>query len=720
MSENQKNNIEQLLDDSWNIMLGEPRKALDLSSKALERSLDTDDERYTADAFLNIGWSHLFLSNFEESMAALEKARKLFITLEDIEGVATVLNALGVLKHRSSQYSDSLDYYAQSLEVSEKKGFVKREVSSLNNIGELCLDLERYTEALEYLSSAKSKAEEIKDYEGLGVVLVNLALGYYQLGAYKNAASFIDEALEMQEEAADKINLAKAKTILGLIKQAQGDNAAAQSLHNESIEIAEAIGFLDGIVEGMHHLAKVLFAKEEYQSSLVMLQDALLLSEEKKLVFQNKRLSRTIADIYEALGEYEKALFYYKQFHELERTAVSEEIDRAFRSISVDKKIEESKAETEKYKKQTKELTQRSEELTESYNRILIISEIVKDITASINMEEVMQRIYNNVNKLISADVFGIALYHKQEDLISYEFFIENGERIQPFTRRGSSKDSFAAWAIRNEKEIFLNNVEKNYKQYVAKRMEKGRDAESLIYIPLEYQDTTIGVLTVQSFIEDAYTDNHLYLLRALASYFAIALENSRTHSEVHELNQIVLQEKAELEKAYKQIAHMAKHDNLTGLPNRRLLKEILENAVFLADRHKSKLAVMFLDLDNFKPVNDTFGHEAGDEVLREAALRMHSVIRKSDLLARVGGDEFVVVTQGIEDRQSVELVANKLKESLSQPFKVNQQKFQLGVSIGVCMYPDSDCTIEGLLQKADESMYSVKLSQTDKIGFYS
>jgi diguanylate cyclase (GGDEF)-like protein len=162
-----------------------------------------------------------------------------------------------------------------------------------------------------------------------------------------------------------------------------------------------------------------------------------------------------------------------------------------------------------------------------------------------------------------------------------------------------------------------------------------------------------------------------------------------------------------------------AHHDILTGLANRRLLIDFLEKAIPLAERNKSVFAVIYLDLDGFKPVNDTLGHDAGDQVLVEVGQRILSVVRESDLVARVGGDEFVAIAQ-VDSRNGAEAVARRILEAIRAPLVVEHHSFPLGASIGIAMFPDHGSDPEGLVQIADEAMYRIKKTGKNSIGFVS
>lgn len=154
----------------------------------------------------------------------------------------------------------------------------------------------------------------------------------------------------------------------------------------------------------------------------------------------------------------------------------------------------------------------------------------------------------------------------------------------------------------------------------------------------------------------------------------------------------------------------MAHADPLTGLANRSLFYDRLERALSLAQRHTGHIALIYIDLDDFKQVNDTQGHEAGDIVLRTVAMRLRRLIRDSDTVARIGGDEFVILLLDVPDRDAALVVAHKAEEAVRMSIEVRPAQFaHIGASIGVSLSPQHGSSAEALLRAADAAMYRVK-----------
>lgn len=167
------------------------------------------------------------------------------------------------------------------------------------------------------------------------------------------------------------------------------------------------------------------------------------------------------------------------------------------------------------------------------------------------------------------------------------------------------------------------------------------------------------------------------------------------------------------------ELERVAHYDDLTGLPNRRLLMDRIHQAIARSRRTKSPVALCYLDLDDFKPVNDRFGHEAGDEVLIEVAQRLQSQVRAVDTVCRLGGDEFVLLLGEIEDRQALVQILERILASIIEPICLGLGTVQVSASIGVAVYPDDLADPDTLMRHADQMMYEAKKAGRNRYQMY-
>jgi diguanylate cyclase (GGDEF)-like protein len=172
------------------------------------------------------------------------------------------------------------------------------------------------------------------------------------------------------------------------------------------------------------------------------------------------------------------------------------------------------------------------------------------------------------------------------------------------------------------------------------------------------------------------------------------------------------------LTQANRELTHLALHDTLTGLPNRVLLAERIEQAKHRVDTLGGSFALMFMDLDGFKPVNDAFGHHVGDQLLREVGLRLRANLHRRDTLARIGGDEFVLLVE-VDDIKDAPAIAERQVDVIAQPFQIAEQLLQVSVSIGISLYQGGGQTQEELLMNADAAMYHAKAAGKNGYSFF-
>jgi len=174
------------------------------------------------------------------------------------------------------------------------------------------------------------------------------------------------------------------------------------------------------------------------------------------------------------------------------------------------------------------------------------------------------------------------------------------------------------------------------------------------------------------------------------------------------------------LEEQTEKLNHQANHDTLTKLPNRMLFQDRLSQAIKTATRNSQQFALLFIDLDQFKKINDSLGHQVGDDVLKEAAARLKVALRAEDTLARLGGDEFTIILKSVKDIQSASLVAHKINTVMKEPIKVRGNTLFISSSIGISMFPQDATSQENLIKFADTAMYKAKDEGRDNFQFYS
>lgn len=223
-----------------------------------------------------------------------------------------------------------------------------------------------------------------------------------------------------------------------------------------------------------------------------------------------------------------------------------------------------------------------------------------------------------------------------------------------------------------------------------------GQAASSWLGVPLKSHSGTVGALLVQNHSEHLhYTEHDCELLVFVSTQIAAAIERKQMLARLQQ---------------------SALYDHLTQLPNRQLVYDRIKLALAKARRENGHLALLYLDLDRFKEVNDTLGHAAGDILLQDTAQRIVQCMRAADTVARFGGDEFVVLLENIDCPESVTIVTERIFDVLRQPFKLMDKEVSIVPSIGLAMYPQHGSDEQSLLEHADSAMYKAKKNGGDAL----
>lgn len=260
-----------------------------------------------------------------------------------------------------------------------------------------------------------------------------------------------------------------------------------------------------------------------------------------------------------------------------------------------------------------------------------------------------------------------------------------------------------------------------------AERNKWEKEAGSIILVPLVGKRNFLGGLAgINKIGGEDFTKRDLDLLSLFANQVSFAIENAALFDQLNktkeeaeayqremqalntELERRVAQRTSALADAVKELEHLALHDMLTDLPNRSLVEDRLQQSIHIARREKKVLSFLMVDLDRFKEVNDRYGHDAGDSLLKQVAMRLRRVLRQSDTAGRLGGDEFALVLPST-DTAGAAKVAEKLLKVMEPPFKVGDRTLSSACSIGIAVYPEHGVEVAALCKSAEAAAYAAK-----------
>ncbi len=340
-------------------------------------------------------------------------------------------------------------------------------------------------------------------------------------------------------------------------------------------------------------------------------------------------------------------------------------------------------------------------------------------------------KLHGILTELINAKNCYIAVLDEKHENLLFPYFVG---RDEDFNSTRKLTRGLTEYVIRSAEPLLVDSVKilalvesgEIERKFVVRMIE---DANSWMGAPLSVDGEVQGVIAVQTYGEgEDYTETDLSLLQYVSHHISVALERRQAANELlkynAQLSDKVQERTAELNKTNEslkrqidqrkevelKLIHDAHHDGLTNLPNRVMFNSRLELAIASKQRYKDhSFALLFIDLDRFKTINDTLGHHAGDEFLIEVSKRIGACKRSHDLLARLGGDEFVVLLDNFQNLDDVEAIAQRIVESVSSPFIIDDKEIYSGASIGIAEITEAYTDSEDALRDADAAMYQAK-----------
>ncbi len=336
-------------------------------------------------------------------------------------------------------------------------------------------------------------------------------------------------------------------------------------------------------------------------------------------------------------------------------------------------------------------------DLTETFKNKQIqdcILKISNSVRISTNIKELYRDIYKNLSILIPTQDFTISLILNTNKVEEYNY----SHRKKPYNTKTTIKGNIIEPIINDKKALIYSSEEIDYLKDKKKLKKNIKTPKSYIGAPLVISNEIIGVVSIKSFDEDTiYDNNQLNILKFISDQIAMAIDKVKSVEEMH---------------------YLAYYDKMTKLPNRTLFNDRAKIAFRNAQRNKEKYSVLFLDLDEFKIVNDTMGHNAGDELLKTIAKRIIESVRKGDTISHWGGDEFTILSK-IKNINDNKKLCERILENVKQKIIINRKKINCSLSIGAAIYPMHGDNIDDLIQKADMAMYVSKTQGKDKFTLY-
>ncbi|OIJ14144.1 hypothetical protein BKP35_08070 [Anaerobacillus arseniciselenatis] len=721
-----KEKIKLLNKLSEDLERSKPLHSLFLAEEAYDIALKEDDQKGVVKSLLQIGRSLWLTGDLEKALEklidGLERARALE---EENEYEVEILNALGNVNIYLKSYDRALEYYSEALNLATAIHYEKLIAALLNNIGEIYYRLQDYRAALKYYKDSLKLFEREKEQYLQAIGLINIGASHLGLREFEQAEKYILKSLAVSKAEKDKIRESISYHLLGRLAYEKGKSEEARKYFDQFLKVNREVKDVFLEVEVYIDYYKLEKDANEMERALDCLYKGLELAEKIKAEDLVIQLCSFLAEVYETLGNHDKMIYYYKKFHDRTKGISSVATQSKLRSIAMQLKAEESKRKNKAFQILNEQLEQKTKELSKSYSQMKVISEIGKSITATLDINKVFRRLYENIKNLLDADVFGIGMYDEAKQAIEYKLYIEEGQAAPEFEIPLSSTSSYAVWCIKNKEEVIINDVEQEYQKYLdGINSTFGNIKPSLIFCPLIVEGKTIGVVTVQSKHKNAYNQYSLDSIRALVSYIAIAINNAQKSEELAEEITMRKQSQLELKNMNNKLQKLSELDGLTCIPNRRIFDTAFEKEWEKAVREEQPLSLLIIDIDQFKEYNDHYGHQEGDKALVEVAQTLQNTPkRKTDLIARYGGDEFAAILPNTDHKGAIKVAEKMIKNitSLKIEHQCSKVASYITLTVGAAtIIPQSGMKKDTVMRMADDALYMAKEKGRNRVSHWS
>jgi signal transduction histidine kinase/tetratricopeptide (TPR) repeat protein len=593
------------------------------------RKAPTDTLRYLAAANLSIEY---FLSTPDSALIFAQQAyllaKKNNWEMAQARCFNNMANAYGVL----GDYVKAISFYLKAMRIYERTNDFFQMSLVNDNIGATYIEQQDYKKALTYLRLAQNQLNTfalsnkllLKHKRNRAIIYENTGECYLNMHQADSAVHYLKACYDESIKLNFTDLIGPIQRDLGELEAEKGNKAGALQFFRQAVINTKANDDGEDLSVAYLSIANLYHKYKQQDSAEYYAQKAIEAAAAGKYIQDVLNAGKVLYTFYDEDHNLPQAYKYFKMTTAAKDSLYSQDKVKQLLSLDFDEKqrqedIEATKTENRnkvrfyvllaglavllllviifwyanKQRKKAYNLLQRQKQetdlqrtkvehtlgelnatqtqLIQSYNNVSVLSQIGKEITSTLNLDTILNTVYEKVNELMDASVFGIGIYIPEEESIDYRMAIEDGRRYTPYRRKMDNKNQLPVWCIENNKEVFINNVQKEYSKYISEyaevnhaRLDDGsrfKSPVSLIYLPLTVEEKVIGLITVQSFRENAYTQHHLDILKTLASYTSAALYNANSF----ETLQITVKELQRTQKQLIQSEKMASLGELTA-----------------------------------------------------------------------------------------------------------------------------------------------------------
>jgi diguanylate cyclase (GGDEF)-like protein len=707
LGESLRDELQGLYDKAFALSDRDARAAKVMADEIYAKARDAKSPYWQGLSRYLAGFCFYNVSEYDSAMEEFEHGDQIAQAHNLPNLVIKFRNGYGAIFSRLGRYHDAIEQFAEGLKKAREIGLKSDTGHFLINLGEVSLLMGDTAQALSFESEAEGLIQELAGESRYAIdVYYNLAEAQSRSGRMEDAERSYRRSLETATMVGNTVSEVEARVRLGSILAGRGHEAEALAVIEEALQLSRRCGF------PLQEVASLL-ACGRIELSLGRPEEATRHFDMAVEIADSHRMGDLLPPALESLSTSKAAMNRFDEaYHDLVKSVEaahawsSSEAARMLADLAAGYRLEKVKREAEVEKV-------RREGLESANERLRIVTRIGRSLTQSLEPKDILMRMWNELSASIDLKSLGFGIYSPDSGEIEFPGSIESGVLQKASSVFLSDESSLAALCVRGKRVLYYATSDEARSALGDKPTITSGSAsvrsETILYLPLFRENDIVGVMTVQSARDHAYSDDIIEMLEAIASFTAIAVENARIMIRLNEMNQTICGEKEQVEKVALASSWLAEHDSLTGLSNRRFLERVLDENIRLATLEDNNIAVFFADLDDFKKVNDMYGHDAGDRALVAVAERLLSVFRDGDYVARVGGDEFVVAAPGVKDVRSIASMADKVVASFDEPLTITEGPISVSMSVGVALFPEHGHSSQELISRADEAMYLIK-----------
>jgi diguanylate cyclase (GGDEF)-like protein len=657
-----------------------------------------EDSPASRRAFIHyrIGQAHIIRGEFESAFRSLTEARQIHEETEDFEAVLKDQLALGVIYGLSEQHEAAFEAFIAIRDRAKDLSLPVIEGAADCNLGRICCDQKRFAEGRAFLNAALKKIDETGQVEHRASVLHELGRIELREGFLESAEALLKDAVSIMEALKGQFSY-EVMISLGELYTRSSRYELAREFLDKALNISRENGIRHGETQALYFLGNLHDALRDNGRALECWKECYRLTDSRVLRHFRILSGERLVDLCRRKGEYSTALMYMEEIRKTENTIRTERLHHTISACDQSMRIDDLEQEMQAWRRRSAELERIRTEREESIRELETIKNIGEELTGSLDPDRIVRVLYDRLSQIVAVNGLVVGFLLHEENELDIRYVVENGGFLEPSRCSLDQDNSLSSWVIRNDRDLIVNTREEagTYTRTIHHIRGSQTLNESFLFVRLKFEGRIIGILSVQASAANSYRERHLNVLKALAGFVAIALVNSNAHQSLVMANQ--------------RIAFMATHDPMTGLPNRMQIIGRLEQELNRCRRYQTSLAVLFVDLDGFKNINDTHGHGAGDAMLKEVATRLSTGVRATDAVGRLAGDEFLVILTDNCTVESGRNIAEQIRYDLEKVYRYMDKNLGVTGSIGLAFFPVDGENSETLINAADEAMYAAK-----------